>query len=672
MATWNSSSYDGRYMQLTVTEEVDVYNNRSKLTWTLKTIGGAVNYYSTGPTTVTIAGEQVYNCDRKGWSTEAFPAAKGSKSGSLYVNHNSDGKKTISVSFSTAIYYSAVSSYGGDMTLTNIDVTAPTVRHSVSNITSNSLKITVNSNVTADIWWYSLNGGTNWTQFSTTSATSREITVTGLTANTTYSVRAAARKKSNRKNGYSTAANAKTLGASFFHSANTVDADAATVNVKASITVYDASFYHKLILNNGTSDIITINAGQLTAGKSDRTFTLTAAQRKTLLQNITGKTLSGKLYLKTYTASNYSTQVGSTSECAVSFATDETTSRPTFTGFTWDDTRTAVKDIVGANGNILLQDYSYLQVFCSAGTAKNEASISSYSVSVGGASASSTDVTLNVGAISTDGDLEITVTCTDSRGYSTSVKGTITVLPYSKPKITAYRLRRKDEVEPLVQLSFSGSFSAIEADGETNTNSLKYVGYYYKETSADSYEPYISLLGETTVRGTNFEFSSDELIELDANKSYNVHILVRDQLNTLSSCDLYITLAQGTPIVALRKRNSTYNFPRVGINNPNPTEAVDVIGNVKQNGQLVQGFVAEFGNTEKLNNYTKGGLYHQAANANASTDRNYPAAIAGFLEVFGSANGDVMQRYTTFDNGAVYVRTYYAYNRTWSAWRNIS
>lgn len=670
MATWNSSSYSGRYLQLTITEEVDVINNRSKLNWTLKSIGGSSNYYSTGPTTVIIAGKQVYYKARTDWSSKVFPAAKGSVSGSLYVTHDSNGKKTISASFSTAIYTATVSSYGGNITLTNIDRTAPTVKHSVSNIKADGFKITVTSSAQANKWWYSLNGGSTWTLFSSTAATSRDVVVTGLTANTTYSLVTCARKTYNNVDGYSAKTNVKTLGASVISSVNSVDADAETVSIKANITVYESTFYHKLILSNGTSDMITINVGQLSAGKTDRTFSLTEEQRNTLLKNISGKTLEGKLQLKTYTSSNYSTQVGNTSSCNCTFATDAETSGPIFEGFSYKDTKEEISDIVGTD-QILLQNYSFLQVLCSDGVAKNGATISSYSASIGGSSATSTGTILDVGAISTEGELEITVSCTDSRGYSASIKKTIKVLPYSKPKITACRARRKDEVEPLVQLSFSGSFSAIQADGETNTNSITRAGFFYKETNAEEYSSFVSLIEDITVQNTNFEFSSDELIELDENKSYNLHILVQDKLGALTSCDLYVVLAQGTPIIALRKRNATYNYPRVGINNPNPTEALDVAGNIKMNGFLVQGFIKDLGNTERLNDIKAGGIYMQPFSASAKTENNYPEGKAGFLEVIASASENVLQRYTTYDGTCVYVRTFYSYVEVWGEWYKL-
>lgn len=112
--TLQTSAYDGRYMKLTCSQTKDVANNTSTISWKLESIGGSVNYYYTGPTTLTIGGVEVYTQSRVG---ETFPGSKGSVSGTLKVSHNTDGSKSVSITLSTAIYYKAISSYSGTWTM---------------------------------------------------------------------------------------------------------------------------------------------------------------------------------------------------------------------------------------------------------------------------------------------------------------------------------------------------------------------------------------------------------------------------------------------------------------------------------------------------------------------------------------------------------------------------
>lgn len=231
MATWTSASYEGRYLQLTITETVNTVANTSTLNWTLTSTGGSVNYYTVGPTTVTINGTQVYYKARTVWSTKEFPAAKGSTSGSITVAHDSNGTKSITIGFSTRVYYSGAQEYGGTMKLANIDRAAPTVTFSTGSVTAYGFKISASSSATADIWQYSTNNGSSWTQFSTTAGTSASVTLSSLSPNTSYTVKVRARKKSNQVYGTSGSSTIKTLGGAVVNSVSTVTADNSTVTI---------------------------------------------------------------------------------------------------------------------------------------------------------------------------------------------------------------------------------------------------------------------------------------------------------------------------------------------------------------------------------------------------------------------------------------------------------
>lgn len=140
----NTSSYEGRYLQLSWTQTKDVANNRSTIKWTLSSIGGTEVYYSTGATTVKINGTQVYYKDRMDWTTYAFPAAKGSVSGTTTINHASDGTGSIKVELSTGIYVYAISTVSNTWTLDTIPrASTPTLSASSVNMGS---KVTIKTN----------------------------------------------------------------------------------------------------------------------------------------------------------------------------------------------------------------------------------------------------------------------------------------------------------------------------------------------------------------------------------------------------------------------------------------------------------------------------------------------------------------------------------------------
>jgi hypothetical protein len=151
-----------------------------------------------------------------------------------------------------------------------------------------------------------------------------------------------------------------------------------------------------------------------------------------------------------------------------------------------------------------------------------------------------------------------------------SVTQTVNVLAYKAPKLSEISLRRTNDIEEEMQLIFKGTISSIKPD-TAECNSLLRVRYRYKLTSATSYGSYTNILSTTTKSGTSFNFSNLELCSLDANASYDFHLQICDQLDSLSALDLYYVIPQGTPLVALRKK-------KVGINTPNPEAALHVDG----------------------------------------------------------------------------------------------
>lgn len=505
------------------------------------------------------------------------------KTKTVRVSHNTDGTKSgvsLSASWRFSGTYSGVSigtiTASTTVTLNSIDRSAPTVSCSVSSITANGFKISATSSATSDIWQYSLNGGTSWTQFSTTAGTSASITLSSLSPNTSYSVRVRARKKSNQVYGTSGTITAKTLGGAVIASCSNFAADASSVTLSMRVTVYNASYTNYITIKNGSTTYLSLAGRTWATGTSDRSITLSAAERTTLLNAMANlKSFTATIQLVTKSGT---TQIGNASTCTCTISTTQSASGPTISGFTFADSYTTTTAITG-NDQVLIQGYSKLTVTPGTATAKNGASIVSYSAVCSGVTKSNTTgAALTLGEIGTSGTRDITLTVTDSRGYTASITKSVTVVAYSKPKINSASLRRTNDIETEMQLVFDGSISPITV-GDTQKNSLLYVRYRYKLTSASSYNSYTSILGSVTANGTSFSFSNLELCNLNSESSYDFHLQIRDKLDSLTSLDLYFVVSQGTPLVALRKK-------MVGINIPNPEAALHVVGNVKVEGSL--------------------------------------------------------------------------------------
>ena len=505
------------------------------------------------------------------------------KTKTVRVSHNADGTKSgvaLSASWRFSGTYSGVSvgtiTASTTVTLNSIDRTPPTVSCTVSGITANGFKISASSSAAADIWQYSLNGGSTWTQFSSTAGTSASVTLSTLSPNTTYSVRVRARKRTNQVYGTSGTVSAKTLGGAVILSCGSFSADAATISLSLRVTVYNAAYTNYITIKNGSTTYLSLAGRAWSSGTAYRTITLTSSERTTLLNAMASvKSFTATIELVTKSGS---TQIGSASTCTCTIRTSQANSGPSLSGFTFADSYSTTIAITD-NDQVLIQDYSRLTVTPGTATARNGASIVSYSAVCSGVTKSNTTgVALSLGTIGTSGTRDITLTVTDSRGYTASVTQSVTVVPYSKPRVSSVSLRRTNDIETEMQLVFNGSISPITVDG-TQKNSLLYARYRYKLTSASSYNSYTSILGSVTATSSSFSFSNLELCNLDSESSYDFHLQIRDQLNSLTSLDLYFVVSQGTPLVALRKK-------MVGINTPSPETALHVVGDTRIEGTL--------------------------------------------------------------------------------------
>lgn len=543
----------------------------------------------------------------------------------------------------------------GTSSAVSADITLPTISFTASNITANSVYINASSSVTADIWEYSIDNGSSWTQFSTTAGTSATKTVTELTPNTTYQIKVRARKKSNGLYGTSATTSVKTLGATVLNSVNDLTVDVASPSFNINWTVYDKNYTHSLAIENGSTTIVTITGLTGSAGTNNKTITLTAAQRTSILTAMSAvKELSVSYVLTTYSGS---TQIGTSSTAAGTIKTTSNTSKPTFTAFThMDDNSTTVG--VTENNQLYVQSKSSLKVTCTTATAKNGASIVKYRATIGEKRAESTTTTIAFGSVPDAGSLALIVTAIDSRGYETSVSQVITVIGYENISIESFHTHRENNFDTTIHLDFYGTLYPVSV-GDTPKNSFQRARYRYKKTTDSSFSSYVTMTGVES-DSSGFLYDNDAWITLPIEYAYDVQIEVSDRLST-STKTLYVN--KGKPLVSFRSE-------RVGINTNDPQSALDVGGDIRMNGYGLLGFMAALDAETDLNDFVDFGVWTQSQNAGASTDRHYPAAKAGYLEVFTNPSGYVLQRYTAYDCTGVYLR--YKYNGSWSAWKTIT
>ncbi len=247
-------------------------------------------------------------------------------------------------------------------------------------------------------------------------------------------------------------------------------------------------------------------------------------------------------------------------------------SPPRFTAFSYQDINEQTLALSGDNKTIV-NGQSTLRITLTPGTAKNSATIAKYTAQAG-------TVIKEVGPNETtivldkaDGG-EIKVTCTDSRGFTTTVTKQAEFIDYSSVRIGEVSFKRDNDMDTKTKMTVKGTYI-------TQSNEINSLTYRYKETSSSVWSNAFAITPDI---GTNtFTFSGYINGDLgsegfDAASSYDVQVTVTDKLTSMTKSAI---LPTGTPGIYMQKSGGKY---AIGIGKkPEISYGVDIDGEVRLN-----------------------------------------------------------------------------------------
>lgn len=578
------------------------------------------------------------------------------------VNHETDGTKNnvaLSASWRFSGTYSGVKvetiTASTNINLNAIDRTAPNISLIAQSITADGCTLTATASENCNTWQYSTDNGSSWTTFSTASALSATATISGLSAGTTYQMRIRAAKVSNSMTGTSSAVSVSTIGGTTIISIADTEIDRTSPTLSLVWQVYDSTYTQIAIIYHGSSVIGTVGSGVSPIGQNTKVYTISNTLKSNMLSAMTNTT-SESFTLVVETRDTSGNIVGTSSKGFTAYTT-ATNSAPAFTGFTIADSNSKTVAVT-EDSSLYIQSASIPKFVCNAATAKSGASIVSYQGIIGSSTCggtTATTFTLDDG-IQASGNLSAKVIVTDSRGYTASAQVTITVIPYTDISVTSWSLRRVNDAEAMAQLALTGTYSPITINGSAK-NTIQTAQYRYKLTTATDWGT-LADIGNITQSGGNFVRDLADLIEFNADDSFDVEITIADRLSRIT---LPLVLGAGTPLMAYRKA-------MVGINKSNPSSALDVNGNIQMNGYNVLGYVGQIPSDTTLNDYKTPGIYYAEGGTSAN---KYPVENkAGTLVVVPALyNGSnmVYQFYLPLYAVQIYFR-HYIMGSMWQAW----
>ena len=238
-----------------------------------------------------------------------------------------------------------------------------------------------------------------------------------------------------------------------------------------------------------------------------------------LASYITGTSGTLHIYCTTYNSSG--TQIGSQVTVSMTVTVPSSSFSPTVTA--------TVTQVTGGTNSSVTGYYkgvSKVKVTITA-TPKDGASIKSYALTVGGVTKTSTSNTITSEAITKTGTLAVSVSATDSRGYSGSkTLDSISVKDYSAPSITSFSAVRKgvDDDGNVVEMS-NGDRIAVS------------VGYSFNSNVSSSYRTYNLYYGTSSNPSTNASIGSSTsktITGLSTTSKYYLKYVISDGVKTTS------------------------------------------------------------------------------------------------------------------------------------------
>lgn len=305
---------------------------------------------------------------------------------------------------------------------------------------------------------------------------------------------------------------------------NTVSGSNITDPLSVTYTEYVASYTNNLIIAIGDDRIQTIN--NYNSGAS---FRLDSAALNSIYTAVTtAKTVNLNFRLQTYDGS---TLLGTSDVVNKTFNINN--SNPTIGSVDYIDSNSTTVAITG-NNKYIIRNKSTLQVTVSTLTALNSATLSSITVAGGGVSqtrslsgTSDSSEVFNLGTINQSSNFILTVTLTDSRGFTATKSVTVSVYDYNLPTATINALR-VDNYYTTTNVTVNATYSSLGGH-----NTLSITGQY-KKTSESSYSA-----AETITNNVTKAFS------LDNNYEWNLKVTVADRLG---STVYNLVIGRGLPI----------------------------------------------------------------------------------------------------------------------------
>lgn len=213
---------------------------------------------------------------------------------------------------------------------------------------------------------------------------------------------------------------------------------------------------------------------------------------------------------------------------------------PELGAVSYEDTNAATVAVTGDKSRIV-QNHSTLTVTVPTATAKKGATIASYTIAFGGVTKKVQKAgAVSIGTVDVSYSQALTVTATDSRGFTASKSVQVTVDDYSAPT-AVIDLHRLNNFEPTTYITANARYSYLDGKNAVTISAR------FKKVSDSSYGAPIELAD-----------SIQSTVTCDRDSAYDFVVTIADKLETT---DYNLALGKGIPAFFIDTKKSS-----VGVN----------------------------------------------------------------------------------------------------------
>lgn len=294
------------------------------------------------------------------------------------VPHNADGSKSITISGSvtgpSGTTWAGKSVSGSATAVLDKIARYATSIQSLKSRTETSITMNWSSDNTCDYIWYSKNNGSSWTTVGSVNAKSGSYTISGLTANTTYNIKTRVRRKDSQLT-----TDSSNSAIATYNYPNCTSAPNFTIEDNTlTISLYNPLNRNVELQMYSYVGNVFINSTRLTTNVNGN-YSFPVGNYINELYASIPNNKSSQYNIDVWYGSHKEIKGGG------SYSVNETTSKPTFSNFEYEDVNSTTLALTG-DSSVVVQNYSNIQATIpveNKAVAQNYATMKRYRIVIG-------------------------------------------------------------------------------------------------------------------------------------------------------------------------------------------------------------------------------------------------------------------------------------------------